>query len=114
MTNTAITSVSSAVSIVLTITSSVLFARYRRDQVQTDVSCDPWQGLPISAFSIPDHSVLADSEEAINPLVEAEIYLIYGRRKDAQAVLEHGLSEGRVTAEEIARFWASVETKSAR
>lgn len=40
-----------------------------------------------------------------SPLVEAEVYLIYGRKNVAQKVLDAAMREGLVTPEEVVRFW---------
>ena len=45
-------------------------------------------------------------EEEISPLVEAEIYVIYGRKADAEKVLADGIKKGRITTNEVARFWS--------
>ncbi len=60
-----------------------------------------------SVFSRPDQSELLAMEEEICPLVEAEVYLIYGRQADAEKVLAQGVRSGRVTTGEVARFWAN-------
>jgi hypothetical protein len=65
------------------------------------------QQLDSSVFSRPDQSELLAMEEEICPLVEAEVYLIYGRKKDAEKVLAFGARTGRITAEDVARFWAN-------
>jgi len=60
-----------------------------------------------SDFSRPDQSELLAREEEISPLVEAEVYLIYGRKADAVKALESGVKSRRITAAEVAQFWAS-------
>lgn len=62
-------------------------------------------GLPISAFSNLDHPSLLAHEDDVNPLTEAEIYVIYGRPDDARGVLATALNERRITADDVARFW---------
>jgi hypothetical protein len=61
--------------------------------------------LPMSAFSRLDHPAFKHEEE-INPLTEAEVYAIYGRMHDAQRVLDIAMREGRISAEEVVRFWS--------
>jgi len=62
-------------------------------------------GLSMSAFSRQASSSRA-YEEDVNPLTEAEIYVIYGRKKDAQRVLDQAVSEGRLSEAEVACFWS--------
>lgn len=69
-------------------------------------------GLQLSDFSKGEPpSALKDHDE-IDPLTEAEIYVIYGRRGDAQKVLEAGLRRGRISTDEITMFWAEQEARS--
>lgn len=58
-----------------------------------------------SVFSRPDQSELLAMEEEICPLVEAEVYLIYGRKADAEKVLAQGTRLGRITTEQVEQFW---------
>jgi len=59
-----------------------------------------------SDFSKPDQSELLAREEEICPLVEADVYLIYGRKADAVKALETGVKSRRITAEDVAQFWS--------
>ncbi|MFZ2269733.1 MAG: hypothetical protein WAV95_19330 [Azonexus sp.] len=61
--------------------------------------------LSMSAFSQLDHPSLRH-EEDVNPLTEAEIYVIYGRQNDAQRVLDLAMREGRITPAEVVCFWS--------
>lgn len=61
--------------------------------------------LPAEALVEPVAPAAAISENA-NPLVEAEVFLIYGRNDDAAQVLKAGLRDGRIGAEDLSRFWA--------
>ena len=67
-----------------------------------------------SVFSRPDQSELLAMEEEISPLVEAEIYVIYGRKADAEKVLAGGVKTGRITANEVEQFWMNQRTESGR
>jgi hypothetical protein len=80
---------------------SVLMPFFRK----TDRSLVPYPKYESSIFSQPDQSELLAMEEEICPLVEAEIYVIYGRKADAQKVLKAGVRSGRITADQVARFW---------
>lgn len=59
-----------------------------------------------SVFSKPDPSELLARETDIDPLLEAEVYAIYGRRKDADRVLDSALKAGLITAGDISLFWS--------
>lgn len=59
-----------------------------------------------SVFSQPDPSELLMRETEIDPLLEAEVYAIYGRRKDADRVLDSALKAGLITAGDISLFWS--------
>lgn len=61
-------------------------------------------------FSKPDQSELLINEQEIDPLLEAEVYAIYGRRKDAERVLDSALKAGQVSPGEIALFWSLRDT----
>lgn len=55
-------------------------------------------GAPVAPVAgMPDNA---------NPLVEAEVFLIYGRNDDAARVLKAGLRDGRIGAEDLSRFWS--------
>jgi hypothetical protein len=60
-----------------------------------------------SDFSRPDQSELLAREEDISPLVEAEVYLIYGRKADAVKALDSGIKSRRITSAEVENFWAT-------
>lgn len=49
---------------------------------------------------------VAGMPDNANPLVEAEVFLIYGRNDDAARVLKAGLRDGRIGAEDLSRFWS--------
>ncbi|PKO39103.1 MAG: hypothetical protein CVU33_06325 [Betaproteobacteria bacterium HGW-Betaproteobacteria-6] len=80
---------------------SILMPFFRK----TDKSPVPYPKYESSIFSQPDQSELLAMEEEICPLVEAEVYVIYGRKADARKVLNAGVRSGRITADEAARFW---------
>jgi hypothetical protein len=74
---------------------------------KTDSTQARSQQFDWSDFSKPDASELLAREEEICPLVEAEVYLIYGRKADAEKVIESGIKSRRITAEQVAQFWAN-------
>lgn len=53
-------------------------------------------------------------EEEICPLVEAEVYLIYGRKADAEKVLAQGVRTGRISTDEVTQFWLNQNNAAAR
>lgn len=73
---------------------------------KTDAAPVRYQTFESSVFSRPDQSELLAMEEEISPLVEAEIYVIYGRTADAENALAAGVESGRITALDVARFWS--------
>jgi hypothetical protein len=70
--------------------------------------------IPLSIFSNADHPELLKYQEDVNPLTEAEIYVIYGRKQEAQEVLDSGLLEGLITPEDIDHFWRKIEQETVR
>ena len=60
-----------------------------------------------SIFSQPDQMELLAQEEEICPLIEAEVYVIYGRTADAEHAIDAGVKSGRITAMEAAQFWSN-------
>lgn len=59
-----------------------------------------------SVFSKADASELLINESDIDPLLEAEVYAIYGRRKDAEKVLDSALKAGLISAGDVSLFWS--------
>lgn len=74
-----------------------------RNPVATDNS---YLGLSMSAFSRADHVELLQLHEDVDPLTEAEIYVIYGRRDDATKVLQSAVRNGRISLGDVTAFWA--------
>lgn len=52
-----------------------------------------------------------EEDQDVCPQTEAEIYAIFGRINDAEAVLNTAVAAGRLTTEEVRRFWARLETE---
>ena len=50
-------------------------------------------------------------DEVLCPLIEAEVYFVYGRKKDAEAVLASALREGRITPNEVSRLRDKLNTE---
>jgi hypothetical protein len=81
---------------------------------KTESSENRYAHLTSSAFSKPDPIELLAQEDDIAPLVEAEVYAIYGRTADAHKVLDSGVKAGRITAEEVTLFWSKQHTDRTR
>lgn len=92
------------------ISLSILMPFFRK----TDSAPISYPKFESSIFSRPDQSELLAMEEEICPLVEAEVYLIYGRRPDAEKVLADGVRTGRISAAEAAQFWDKQSKGSGR
>lgn len=97
--------------------AGLLFLRKNKTTPTTSVADDLWLSATMSAFAeieSTEHSE-AEPDEDVNPLVEAEIYVIFGRKNDAEKVLKSALQAGRINADEVVRFWdeMEVEPKSA-
>lgn len=70
---------------------------------------DIWPTPPVSCQALSHPTVLTDYVEDVDPLTEAEVYVLFGRLKDAVAVLAAALDEERITDEQVARFWIERE-----
>lgn len=73
---------------------------------RTDTDKFSYAQFESSVFSKPDSSELLIHEEDIDPLLEAEVYAIYGRRQDAEKVLNAALRAGQISAGDITLFWS--------
>lgn len=73
---------------------------------RTDTEKFSYPHFESSVFSKPDPSELLMRETDIDPLLEAEVYAIYGRRKDAEMVLDSALKAGLITTGDISLFWS--------
>ena len=80
--------------------------RGRRSAETMPASEDIWPTPPVSRLLASQAPGLLDYAEEVDPLTEAEVYLLFGRLDDARAVLEGALDEGRLSEEEVARFLA--------
>jgi len=100
----------STVSIVVLVALNLLawlqILKLRRSWRNPVAADNSYLGLAMSAFSRGDHPDLLQHHDEVNPLTEAEIYVIYGRRDDARKVLESALRAGRISTEDVTAFWA--------
>jgi hypothetical protein len=100
----------STVSIVLLVMLNLLawlqILKLRRSWRNPVAADNSYLGLAMSAFSNGDHPDLLRDHDEVNPLTEAEIYVIYGRRDDARKVLESALRAGRISGADVTAFWA--------
>lgn len=109
---TTLSALSIVVLVGLNLAAWLQILKLRRSWRNPVAADNSYLGLQVADFSKGEPpSTLKDHDE-IDPLTEAEIYVIYGRRGDAQKVLESGLRRGRVSAEEVSKFWAGQEARS--
>lgn len=64
------------------------------------------ESLPLSAFSTLNHPALENEAGGRKPLAEAEVFMIYGQRAKAQAVLKKALAKRQVGRAEVDAFWS--------
>lgn len=93
--------------------AGLFFLRKNKTTPTTSAADDLWLSATMSAFSEAESIECSEDppDEEVCPLVEAEIYAIFGRPNDAEHVLKTALQAGRINAEEVARFWDGLETK---
>lgn len=105
MTASSFSAFAMALSIGLNLVALYVFVRTRRrPKANTGERRILLAGMPGEAV-IPDPAADGLIPSA-NPLVEAEVFLIYGRQEDAARVLKAALREGRIGDEDLHRFWA--------
>lgn len=95
-----------AVFLLLNLVIGLFFLRKRRLSLKRNARRGLEQHFPMSCFSQVNHPVLEKYYEEVNPLTEAEIYVIYGRKHEAQKVLDSGVREGLISTEQVIRFWS--------
>ncbi|MBS1157652.1 MAG: hypothetical protein H6R15_71 [Proteobacteria bacterium] len=61
--------------------------------------------FPLSAFSVLNHPAVSGRREQLTPLREAEVYMTYGKKREAQRVLDTALENGEISAADVAEFW---------
>ena len=89
------------------------FLKKNKTTPTTSAADDLWLSATMSAFTEGESMECSkdEPEEDVNPLVEAEIYVIFGRTNDAERVLKSALQAGRINADEVVRFWDGLETE---
>lgn len=92
------------------ISLSILMPFFRKP----DTTPAQFTKFPSSVFSRPDQSELLAHEEEICPLVEAEVYVIYGRVADAEEAIAAGVKSGRITSQQAAQFWKEQSNSAGR
>lgn len=90
--------------LLLSLLLALFVLRRRQASNKLRVAAGPVQELTMSAYS--ELEISSSPQEDVDPLTEAEIYLIYGRKKDAQQVLDLAMREGRITPADVVRFWS--------
>jgi hypothetical protein len=61
--------------------------------------------LRLSAFSAFDPMVFGKNSKKIDPLREAEVYMTYGKKAEANNLLESAYRRGEISSAEMAAFW---------
>ncbi|AXS79964.1 hypothetical protein [Dechloromonas sp. HYN0024] len=98
-----------ATSLIRHISLAKLLPFFRKGNIQDSLSPQ----LGSSVFSLPDYSAHFVAEDDICPLVEAEVFMLFGRKSDAEKALASGLKSGRITARAYLRFWSEQAAKRA-
>lgn len=109
---TALSTLSIVILVGLNLAAWLQILKLRRSWRNPVAADNAYLGLQVADFSKAEPSPMLIDHDEIDPLTEAEIFVIYGRRADAQKVLESGLRRGRVSAEEVTMFWAGQEARS--
>lgn len=104
--NTGSSTLQFAVFLAINLLAGLLLLRRKRMLDKASAYERHSRELTMSAFSAGEHLTLLRDEVDVNPLTEAEIYVIYGRKKDAQLALDSAMRDGRISAEQVVRFWA--------
>lgn len=106
MMNASLTTLQLVVFLGLNLLVGLYFFRRWRAALKRNTRRGLEQNFPMSIFSRTDHPALLKHHEDVNPLTEAEIYVIYGRRNEAQKVLDNGIRDGLISPEEVISFWS--------
>lgn len=109
---TALSTLSIVVLVGLNLAAWLQILKLRRSWRNPVAADNAYLGLQLSDFAKAEPPAVLIDHDEIDPLTEAEIFVIYGRRADAQRVLESGLRRGRISAEEVSKFWAGQEARS--
>ncbi|MGE5472384.1 MAG: hypothetical protein ACM3X0_16435 [Bacteroidota bacterium] len=78
----------------------------QRTATRLQMAEDSAGNLTMSAFSRLPPATAQFSGEDVDLLTEAEIYVLYGRKNEAQKVLDVGLRQGRISTEQVIGFWS--------
>lgn len=62
--------------------------------------------FPLSAFSTFDHPVLRGEQATMSPLAEAEVLMVYGKKRQAVELLELAVRTGRISQGDADAFWS--------
>ena len=65
----------------------------------------------LSEHANPEQPLLPIPLDEADPLLQAEVYVAFGRKRGAQAVLETAIEDGCLTLEDADLFWAKHELK---
>lgn len=106
---TTISRVSTAVSLGVNMALSAMLARTRPKKAAPESMELAWLSVADVEITDRDEYAFSEADLEVDPLTEAEIYVIYGRPDDARFVLAAAEESGRLTAERIAQFWSEQE-----
>lgn len=95
-----------SLSIGLNLVALYYFLKMRRVAPPGSEAGDEYPVMAPAAMPVETIAPAAGMSDNANPLVEAEVFLIYGRNDDAARVLKAGLRDGRIGAEDLNRFWS--------
>lgn len=100
-----------AVLFILTVGACFLLGEYlsRKRHKKTRSKKATASQFPLSAFSVLDHPAATFGQEQFSPQREAAVYMTYGKRREAEQVLNMAQRSGKVTAEDVAAFWAQYD-----
>lgn len=93
-----------AASVSLNLVAGFQYLKSKKNRNNGFAAAEP-QRLPArhEASLFPENAAVS-VDEVLCPLIEAEVYFVYGRRHDAEAVLASGLREGRITPDDVSRL----------
>jgi len=109
---TTLSTLSIVILVCLNLAAWLQILKLRRSWRNPVAPDNSYLGLQVSDYAKAETPTVLKEHDDIDPLTEAEIYVIYGRRDDAQKVLESGLRRGRISAEEVAVFWAEQDSRN--
>lgn len=108
MAHATLSRVSTAVALGVSSVLSAMMLRTKRKKPADSMEV-AWLSVVDVEISDREEQVFAEADYEVDPLTEAEIYVLYGRHDDAREVLAAAEAAGRLDAERIAQFWSDQE-----